>query len=618
MEYLTHAFNRITKWFNKETNLQYIGKFDTPPQTAFTNQVAYENHQATCLRAFQTYLYRDEIHNVTHEHKRSEANLDSILTDFFANDVEPHDIPDDYHLNYGIQCTMDAFRPPRKARPVHILDIQHHYPYKWNVNAEAPFSTNKRYLDKRPTFENFIAQRGMEHIDVDDFNRRYTEQDNPDFLNTVVPAKFGFMKPIIFDETREMHHIIKSGFTDLGTYPSAHIWLKRRFIFPMLLHSKTAIIRKDDPNKMRTIWGYPKPAIIGETIFYWEYLAWIKHAPGVTPILWSYETFTGGWMRLNHDLFCRHLFYSFITIDWSRFDKHAYFSLMKRLLIRVRLEYLDFSSGYVPTVDYPEYVEWSPDHEQRLQRLWEWTLECLFKSPIVLPNGDMYTRNFAGLPSGLFITQLLDSLYNYTMLSTLLSALGIDPKKCIIKVLGDDSVIRLCILIPPNMHDQFMIEMETLALRYFNAIISRHKSEMRNQLNGVEVLSYRNHNGFPYRDEIKLLAQLYHTKARNPTPEITMAIAVGIAYASCANHNRVLYVCKNIYDYYKNQGYQASRAGLTSVFGNSPDLPENQIPLDRFPTKNEIRANFTNMQPDNSVMLERTWPRSHFLNAPCA
>jgi len=203
------------------------------------------------------------------------------------------------------------------------------------------------------------------------------------------------------------------------------------------------------------------------------------------------------------------------------------------------------------------------------------------------------------------------------MLSTLLSALGLDPKKCIIKVQGDDSVIRLCILIPPNEHELFIQKFADLAKTYFNAVLNTEKSECRNALNGVEVLSYRNHNGFPHRDEIALLAQLYHTKARDPTPSITMAQAIGIAHASCANNNRVLYVCQNIYDYYKSQGHVPNRAGLTAVFGNSPDSPEIEIALDHFPTKNEIRKYFTCMSYDNSAQLAKTWPLNHFTSPPC-
>jgi hypothetical protein len=230
----------------------------------------------------------------------------------------------------------------------------------------------------------------------------------------------------------------------------------------------------------------------------------------------------------------------------------------------------------------------------------------------------MYRRRFAGIPSGLFITQLLDSWYNYTMLATLLSALGFDPSRCIIKVQGDDSIIRLHVLISPDQHLAFMQRLVDLAETYFKATISVEKSEIRNTLNGCEVLSYRNHNGLPHRDEIKMLAQYYHTKARDPTPEITMAQAVGFAYASCANHKRVLWVLKDIYHYYADQGVSPNRAGLSLTFGESPDIQLPEIPLDHFPTASEIRRYLTSTSYVNAIQNNRTWPRTLFVTEPCA
>jgi len=278
--------------------------------------------------------------------------------------------------------------------------------------------------------------------------------------------------------------------------------------------------------------------------------------------------------------------------------------------------FLDFNHGYVPTINYPQH-EWSSDHATKLQRLWEWTIECLFKAEIVLPNGDMYQRRFAGIPSGLFITTPLDSWYNYTMLATLLSALGFDPRSCIIKVQGDDSIIRLCVLIPPHEHDLFLSRLIELADYYFKAVISITKSEVRNQLNGAEVLSYRHTNGLPFRDEIKMLAQFYHTKARDPTPEITMAQSIGFAYASCGNHNRVYQFLFDVYSYYAKQGYTPNRAGLTAIFGNSPDLIDFPFQLDHFPSKKEIRQYFLSTDYRNPETDKKTWPTNFFRCQPC-
>jgi len=385
----------------------------------------------------------------------------------------------------------------------------------------------------------------------------------------------------------------------------------------MLLHTKTAIVKRLDPDKMRTIWGCSKTWIIADAMFYWELQAFYKLNPGYSPMLWSYETFTGGWLRLNAALFNGLIRNSFLTIDWKRFDKRAYFTLIHRIMGIVRT-FLDFNHGYLPNVLYPDTSkDWTQDKAQKLEYLFLWTLLNLFTAPIVLPDGRMYKRRFAGIPSGLFITQLLDSWYNYVMLATILSAMGLDPKHCIIKVQGDDSIIRLAILIPPQSHDEFLLKLQELAEHYFKAVISMEKSEIGNTLNGREVLSYRNNNGLPYRDEIQMLAQFYHTKAKDPKPEITMAQAIGFAYAACGNHPRVHSCLQDVYEYYAAKGYTPNPAGLTVTLGDSPDLSTLPFTLDHFPSREEVRAYFLHSTYENEEQSKRTWP-AYFTFPPCS
>nr|UDL14427.1 MAG: putative RNA-dependent RNA polymerase [Alphapartitivirus sp.] len=618
MDYLTALFNRITNFVTGPKNLEFVGTYHRPPHSVRPNALNIEKHKQTLDYAFRKYLYPTEIEKIQKQLRRSDVSEDAILADFFDNDVDYHDVPQDEHFEIGLRCTFDAFRPPQPCLPAHIYDVQHHYPYKWQVNAEAPFSTDAYFLESRPTFRNVFERLKdlYSHLSTD-WSRRYgNKKDNLSFLNDYVPAKFGPMKETIFSWTHRWQHVIKSGFNDLAGL-SKDFYFNNRYIFPMLLHTKTAIVKKDDPNKMRTIWGCSKPWIISDTQFYWEYVAWIKLNPGKTPMLWGYETFTGGWLRLNAALFSSYMQHSYLTIDWKRFDKKAYFSVIKRIMLGVR-DFLDFSQGYLPTIDYPDTkTDWTHERALRLERLWQWTLENLFHAPIVLPNGSMYIRHYAGIPSGLFITQLLDSWYNHTMLATLLSAIGLNPKACIIKVQGDDGIVRLCVLVPPDAHDSFLAKLQELADYYFKSTISLDKSEVRNELNGCEVLSYRHKNGMPYRDEIAMLAQFYHTKARNPSPEITMAQAVGFAYASCGNHARVLLVLQDVYEFYKRKGFEPNRAGLSLVFGNSPDHVFPHYDLSHFPSIREIKQFLTTANYANEEQDKRTWPQSHFLFPPC-
>nr|AEX87909.2 RNA-dependent RNA polymerase [Heterobasidion partitivirus 9] len=618
MEYLSNLFSRVLK-ITKTTNFEFVGTYHNQPSIPQVNQIAIDNHQRTIRVAMERYLTSDEFSLITTGYKRTSLDPATITDDFFSGDIEPHDEPQDLAsqlaIEAGLNAMQRAFCPPNPARPVHLYDVEWHYPYKWQVNAEVPFSTETYFLKLRKKFSDFYdaaSKTWTHYVNPLDALRRYGPEPPFDTLNQVTPPKFGFMKELIFSFVHSWLHVIKSRFHSNAGYTHSN-FLRQRFLFPMQLHIKTALVKADQPNKLRSIWGVSKLWIIAETMIYWELIAYMKLNRGSTPMLWGYETFTGGWFRLNAELQSSHLRQSIITIDWSRFDKRAYFWLIRKILFRIR-QHLDFNNGYVGTKDYPS----SPTDPDKLQALWEWTLEALFDSPIILPDGKMYKRRFAGIPSGLYITQLLDSWYNYTMLAAILTYLGLDPERCIIKVQGDDSIIRLYVLIPPSEHDNFLLKMQEVATHLFASRISDQKSEVRDDLNGAEVLSYRNNRGLPYRDEIQMVAQFYHTKAKDPTPEITMAQAIGFAYAACGNNYRIHSLLEEVYNYYHEQGFTPNPAGLSIVFGDSPDRPDYPIELDHFPTQQETQRFLLSTDYRNAEQDARTWPLLHFLHAPCS
>nr|UBR58448.1 putative RNA-dependent RNA polymerase [Rhizoctonia solani partitivirus 11] len=582
MEALPHLMDKLT--FKEQTghNFVFIGKYHRTIPRHIVFEPNIEHHQKTVRHAMAKYLYKEEYEMIIYDYRRSRATEDAILADFFNGDIPYRQIPKDEHYYYGLHTMLDLFRPPEKCRPVHLLDLMDKYPFKWQVNAEAPFSTDKYFLKQIP----------------------------PGHGN-----KFGDMKYTIFQWTRRWHHVIKSGMDpESAGLTATDVYARNNYIFPMLLHTKTAIVKRDDPDKMRTIWGCSKPWILADAMFYWEYISWVKRNRGATPMLWGYETLTGGWLRLNDELYCSHLRQSFIMIDWKRFDKYAHFDLMHDIMYGVR-DYLDFDNGYVPTINYPEpEKDWDSFKATRLQRLWLWTLDNLFNAPIVLPDGSMYRRLHYGIPSGLYITQLLDSWYNTSILLTILSAMGFKENEVfIIKVQGDDSIIRLGLLIAKSGHARFLELMQHFADHYFGSIISIDKSKMTNNLNECEVLSYSNFNGIPRRDEVKMLAQLYHTKAKFPTPGRTMAQCIGFAYASMGHNIRVLNVLQDVFEYYKRQGYSSDKQGLDDVFGDSPDMNLPTLDLNEFPKVSDIQKYYLTFDYVNEAALRRTWPDDYFM-----
>ncbi|KAK9878755.1 hypothetical protein WA026_023735 [Henosepilachna vigintioctopunctata] len=161
--------------------------------------------------------------------------------------------------------------------------------------------------------------------------------------------------------------------------------------------------------------------------------------------------------------------------------------------------------------------------------------EAIKHTPDVLSNGEMYQRQHAGIASGFFQTQLLDSMYNCVILLTTLSSLGFNIKSLALKVQGDDSLIGLKEIIPEPLFPKFLDMFASKAEYYFGAILNTKKSRMDSTLNGLPVLGFTNVNGIPIKPMHELLASLLCHERKSDENRL-MAKTVGIAYAACGSH----------------------------------------------------------------------------------
>lgn len=581
MESISFLLDRLGLAASTTTNfiLERISKFK--PSSPRLNPIAIANHQNTLLHAFNEHLYTNQVHEIVHGYRRAPTSELLVYEDFFAGDIPTHTIPKDEHYYQALEYTRKRFAPPHLCRPAHLLDVEHHYPHRSKSNAEAPFSTESFYLDI---------------LRSPDYRAKHQLPEN-------AKASTGNMKSIIFDFVRRWHHEIKDATVPINAR-----------LFYMLLHTKTALVRTDSPDKTRTIWGTPKCFVLAEIMFHWSLLAHYKRNPGLTPLLWGYEIILGGMFRINAELFQSHTRFSVITIDKSRFDKHALFEAYDDLDTMTR-SFLDFDSGYLPTHDYPDTRStWTLLKAQRLERLWQWTCYAFRNTPIVLPDGRAYKRTHAGLPSGLYTTQYRGSTYNHLTIATCLLAMGIELTRIIsIKIQGDDSLTHLAVLVPPNEHQAFLDTFASLDDYYFGSVIHPDKSSVNNGPQGSEYFGYHNNHGIPIRDPIKLLAQFYHTKASSPTPSLTMAAAVGFAYADCAQHKQVYNVCKNVFDYYSSQGYTPDMASISDMVFNeqfsSYSLPDPSV----FPSRAYISQHLLDGEYSTPSTMQQFYPESHFL-----
>nr|UDL14402.1 MAG: putative RNA-dependent RNA polymerase [Alphapartitivirus sp.] len=567
------AAQKLSSTARTNLNFNYHGLSTYAARSPPANETNIERHKKTLLISFAQHLNVNEIEKIVSHYKRSIVTDESVLADLFNGDIRRHNIVKDDNYYRALKFTTDAFRPPQPCRPVHLMDIYDRYPFNDNVSAETPFVSD-------PYFKSLMPDKTLR-------------------------MSFRNMKHIIFSFVRRWIHEIKE-----NTIPprSSHTSNTQRHIYPMLLHSKTALIETNDPNKMRTIWGASKIMILSQIMIYWSYFAYIKKHRSSTPLLWGYETLTGGWLRLNAELFHNHMQHSFVMIDWKRFDKYAEFSAL-RDLFRERRSFFTFTEGYEPTYNYATTKHPNPSfQERRLNNLWHWILEYYFHADLILPDGRKYQRTHAGIPSGVYTTQLDDSQYNTLMLSTIFFSLGVNFDN--LKILGDDSLARLLTCIPPNMHEQFLLSLQEKADYYFGSIISIDKSRLQNGIQHCEVLAYSNNHGLPERDPLTALATFYHTKARSPSPSYTMSAAIGYAYALPQAPQRFYNALKDVHDYYASKGYTPDAKHLLKLgmFNEFESLPSTLT----FPTRYETRR-LLHVLDYTSKQMEKFWPTDYFI-----
>jgi len=343
-------------------------------------------------------------------------------------------------------------------------------------------------------------------------------------------------------------------------------------------------------------------------MFFWPLFAHYKRNPGVTPLLWGYETTLGGMIRINYELFTSYMQGSIVTLDKSRFDKFYMFEIQDDIDLLVE-SFIDFDSGYMPTKEfYSTHETWTAEKATRLRRLFRWLNHCFRNAPTVLFDGSMYKRQWFGMPSGVYTTQYYDTLHFGITNTTVLFHMGFLSHHILLyKGEGDDIIFKLSVLLPPNVHSSFLTEYQRIDDEYFGSIIRPEKCEIHNTPNGNTVLGYTNRNGFPHRSTIDLLAQLYHTKQTHPDPSRTMAMAVGIAHASLCFDRRVYYVCRDIYNYYKRLGITPSREALRRTLYTGE--PFSELPsCKEFPSIHEIQKSIFNFNYGLPPTMQTFWP----------
>jgi len=570
------------------------------------NQVI-EAYRHVVDHALHLFLPSDEVHEIIHGYRRSAWNEDALNRDIELLNSEEFHVPKDEHYWKAIQKVQFIFTPDKLLQPVHFADLRH-YPWKLSTSIGAPFATSKEWnsyvVDKYHGYQQgFDEDTFLKHYHRDLFAEAHKGQSlDPPMVDARMTKRNLYNE--MFFINRKHIHMIKDGRTTNDHGHDLRYW--------NTAFARQHLVKEDEEDKVRLVFGAPSTLLMAELMFIWPIQAWLLSLKETSPMLWPFVTLTGGWQRLVN-CFQKFMpnFGLITTVDWRGFDRHARHTIIRDIQSCILRPMFTFSHGYHPTHTYPDTQDTDPD---RLENLWNWMCDAILSTPLMLPDGTLIKFTHSGIFSGVFQTQLIDTLYSLVMQYTILSRLGFDLNHVYVKAQGDDSITAILCCFKMVAH-WFLSMFTFYATHYFGAIVNTKKTEVLETLEHAEVLRYRNRGGIPYRNRIELLAQLRHPE-RAITYQALMARSVGIAYANIGSDHLVYQICENIHQYLSKLGVKPDPAGLPSGVRFVQDYLPGQTAIDvqRFPTYFETVSRLLDGYEEQPS--EGYWPRSHFIGIP--
>lgn len=520
------------------------------------------------------YLTDEDIKKVQQGYRRSDFSEEALISDYLRGEVPKHNIIRDEHYIRALDKVKELFSPKDVYRPVSFPDLRY-YPWTLPTSAEAPYSASTYW-------KNYVKVK---------FQAGEIENDRLTFHN---------LYNEILRHNREKVHRIKDGIYVDRYNQDLTYWNQA--------HARSHLVKADDPDKIRMVFGVPKLLLMVECMFLWPLINDLLNRD--SPMLWGYETLKGGWYSMYNWMATKSpRSGTYLALDWKQFDKRTQFEMIDDVHNIIK-SFIDFENGYMPTHDYPD----TSTNPVRLHRLYDWMCNAIKHTPDVLPSGDTYQRQHAGIASGFFQTQLLDSMCNTIMLLTTLSKLGFNIDKIKIKVQGDDSIISLTEMIHPASHQSFLDVFALTAQDYFGAVLNTKKSKMDNTLNGLPLLGFTNISGLPTRNMYELLANLLYPERKSDENKL-MARCVGIAYANCGYNAQVYKICENVYFYLKERGFSPNASGLPHLIQTMSDwweiLGDGELV---FPSYYMTICRLTEQPQRSKTQIEKMWPTTQFIS----
>lgn len=275
--------------------------------------------------------------------------------------------------------------------------------------------------------------------------------------------------------------------------------------------------------KIRAVFGYPTTVTLAEAQFAVPLIDGFKHQS--TPLSYGYDMACGGASRLRRELAP----YRFFTcLDFKKFDK-----TISADMITMAFDILE------QNIDWTQYEGHGVPDASRLYRVWQTLIDYFINTNLRFCDGRRF-RKSAGVPSGSFFTQLIDSIVNYFLIVyAYLKMLKRPP--LYLRVFGDDSVIG----------DNTQLHLCDIARVMYDLgmIVNLEKSLMTANIDEVEYLGFCIRGGFPHRKFDKWMESLYHPEFPDTEWDDFASRALGLFYANRGVDGKFDGMCRQVIEF---------------------------------------------------------------------
>lgn len=485
------------------------------------------------------------------------------------------------------------FLNAKKFRPLHFCDVRF---------TKIPLSTGTGYFNKH----SYDART----------HARYSHPDIPNIRRT---SKLYYINTTL-ERTRSRIHVIK----ETGTFssdpqsPEDEERFREKFYYehPTQIHVRNHISKRNGALKQRPVYAVDDEILFTELMLTFPLITGARNFD--CGILYGIETIRGGMRYVDH---LAQSFNTYAMLDYSSFDQMTPWSIALLFYTKFLPDLIIVNKGYQPSYEYPDSTIPTEEFAEKIDNLMNFLTETFTKMIFVTADGYAYRRTCAGIPSGQFTTQYLDSFVNlYIILESLLDY-GFTSEEIIrkfeIQVMGDDNIIYSSH--QPQDFCKFIRTLPDKIKERYGMKINTDKSSVTTQRNNIEILGYKCNFGSPKRDMIKLVAQLVYPE-HGVTLKYMSYRAIGIAYAAAGQDHTFHSLCEDIYHLFKE--YMAPMSSETQetlskhiyrMFTVTDAFSEICAKTD-FPSLEEVQDIFKEWK--GPLDYAPRWDFTHFINIP--